>query len=151
MLDELNERNILKLIFIVRFACATLDETTTDEFHIFAEKLMSDALLPFAKTNFNMMSARKQCSLYQELHRVAPLSRRVILSLKKEMKAMIGRTAVDPTEQHLGALLDQPRILSEELKLPVVQVWEAADVPYEGAHALNQSTKREVLEWIGEN
>jgi hypothetical protein len=39
-----------------------------DEFHIFAETLMSDALLPFAKTNFNMMSARKRLSLYQELH-----------------------------------------------------------------------------------
>jgi hypothetical protein len=37
-----------------------LGETTTDEFHVFAEKLMSDALLPFAKINFNMMSARKR-------------------------------------------------------------------------------------------
>jgi hypothetical protein len=28
---------------------------------------------------------------------------------------------------------------------------EAADVPFEGTHALNRSTKKEVLEWIGEN
>jgi cell shape-determining protein MreD len=34
-----------------------LGETTMDEFHFFVEKLMSDALLPFAKTDFNMMSA----------------------------------------------------------------------------------------------
>jgi hypothetical protein len=37
------------------------------------------------------------------------------------------------------------------LKLLVVQVCEAAELPFEGAHALNRSTKREVLEWIGEN
>jgi hypothetical protein len=54
-------------------------------------------------------------------------------------------------EQHLGALLGQPRVLSEELKLLVMQVCEPADVPLEGAHALNRSTKREVLEWIREN
>jgi hypothetical protein len=37
------------------------------------------------------------------------------------------------------------------LKLLVVQVCEAADVPFEGVHAPNRSTKREVLEWTGEN
>jgi hypothetical protein len=37
------------------------------------------------------------------------------------------------------------------LKLLVVQVCEAADVPFEGVHGLNRSIKREVLEWIGEN
>jgi hypothetical protein len=57
-------------------------ETTTDEFHVFAEKVMSDALLPLAKTNFNMMKARKRRSLYQELHGAAPSSWRIILSLK---------------------------------------------------------------------
>jgi hypothetical protein len=98
-----------------------------------------------------MMSARKRGSLYQEGHRVAPSSRCIILSSKSEMRAVIGRTAVDRIEQHFGALLGQPRVLSEELKLLVVQVCEAADVPFEGAHALNRSTKREVLEWIGEN
>jgi hypothetical protein len=112
---------------------------------------VSDALLPFAKTNFNMLSARKRRSLYQELHGVAPSSRRIILSSRSEMREVIGRTAVDPIEQHLGALLGQSRVLSEELKLLVVQVCETADVSFEGAHALNRSTKREVLEWIGEN
>jgi hypothetical protein len=51
------------IIHIVEFPAMIsplLSETTTDEFHIFAEKLMSDALLLFAKTNFNMMSARKR-------------------------------------------------------------------------------------------
>jgi hypothetical protein len=44
-----------------------------------------------------------------------------------------------------GALLGQRRVLSEELKLLVVQVCEAADVPFEGGHTLNRSTKREFL------
>jgi hypothetical protein len=56
-----------------------------------------------------MMSVRKQRSLNQELHGVAPSSRRVILSSKSEMKAVIGRRGVDPIEQYLGVLLVQPR------------------------------------------
>jgi hypothetical protein len=51
------------VIHIVEFPATIsplLGETTTDEFHIFAEKLMFNALLPFAKTNFNMMSAQKR-------------------------------------------------------------------------------------------
>jgi hypothetical protein len=67
-----------------------LGEITMDEFHIFAEKLMPDALLPFAKANFNMMSARERLSPYQELHGVTPLSRRIFLSSKSEMRAVIG-------------------------------------------------------------
>jgi hypothetical protein len=97
-----------------------LGETTMDEIHIFAEKLMFDALLPFAKTNFNIMSAQKRSSLYQKLHRVGHSSRRIILSSKSEISGVIERTAVDPIEQYLGALLGQPRVLSEELKLLVV-------------------------------
>jgi hypothetical protein len=60
-----------------------------------------------------------------------------------------GRTAVDPIEQHR----DTPgsvSVLWEDLKVLVGQVCEAADVPFEGAHALNRSTKRDVLEWIGQ-
>jgi hypothetical protein len=64
---------------------------------------------------------------------------------------VIGRTAIDPIKQHLGALLGQPRVLSKELKLLAVQVCETADVPFEGAYALNRSTKKEVLECIKEN
>jgi hypothetical protein len=64
---------------------------------------------------------------------------------------MIGLAVVAPIEQHLRALLGQPRVLSEESKRLIVQVCEAAGVPFEGAHALNRSTKIEVLEWIGEN
>jgi hypothetical protein len=112
---------------------------------------MSDPLLPFAKTNFHMMSARKRRSLYQELHGIAPSSRCIILSSKSKMRGVIGRIAVDPIEQHLGALLVQPRVLSDELRLLVLQVCEAADVSFEGAHGLNRLTKKEVLGWIGEN
>jgi hypothetical protein len=37
-----------------------LGQTATEESHIFTEKLMSEAMFPFAKTNFSMMSAQKQ-------------------------------------------------------------------------------------------
>jgi hypothetical protein len=95
-------------IHIVKFPAtisSLLRETTTDEFHIFAKKLMSDGLPLFAKTNFNMISARKRRSLCQKLHGAAPSSRCIILSSKPEMKGVIGGTAVDPIEQYLGALL----------------------------------------------
>jgi hypothetical protein len=108
------------VIHIVEFPAASsplLGETTTDEFHIFAEKLMSDVLFHFAKTNFNMISARKRRSSYQKLLGVAPSAGRVILSSKSERKGVIGRTAVDPNEQHIGALLGPPRVLSAELKV----------------------------------
>jgi hypothetical protein len=66
--------HVKAVIHIVEFPATIsrlLGETITDEFHIFDEKLMSDALLPFTKTNFHMMNARKPHSLYQELHSVA--------------------------------------------------------------------------------
>jgi hypothetical protein len=118
---------------------------------IFAEKLVSDALLPFAKTNFHMMSSRKRRSLYQELHGVDPSSRRIILSSKSEMKAVIGHAAHDPIEKHPGELLGRIRIFSENLKLLVLQVCDTTGVPSEGAHPFRRSTKREVLEWIEES
>jgi hypothetical protein len=71
---------------------------TTDEFHTFAEKLMFNAFLPFAKTNFNMMSAQKRHLLNQELHGVAPSSRRITLSSKSEIRGVIGRTGVGQIE-----------------------------------------------------
>jgi hypothetical protein len=80
-----------------------------------------------------------------------PSSRRITLSSKSDMRESIGRTSFDPIEQHLGAFLGQPLVLSEELKLLVVQLCKVADVRFEGSHALNRSIKREVLEWIGEN
>jgi hypothetical protein len=39
----------------------------------------------------------------------------------------------------------------ELLKLLVVPVREAADLPFEGAHALNRSTKKGLFDWIREN
>jgi hypothetical protein len=71
------------VIHIVEFPATIsplLGEAAMDEFHIFAEKLMFDTLLPFAKTNFNMTSPGKGRSLYQELQTVAPSSRRIIFS-----------------------------------------------------------------------
>jgi hypothetical protein len=112
---------------------------------------MSDALLPFTKTNSYMMSARKRRSLYQKPHGATPSSRGIILSSKSEMRRVIGRTAANPIEQHLAVLLDQPRIVSEDLKLLVQQACDATNFRDEGMHTLNRATKKEVLEWIEEN
>jgi hypothetical protein len=128
-----------------------LENINIDQFDVFAEKFMSGALLPFAKTNFHMVSSRKRRLLYQGLHAVVPSSRRIILSSKSEMKAVIDHTVHVPVEKHLGELLGRTRIHSEDLKLLVVQVYDTTGVPFEGAHALRQSTKKEVLNWIGEN
>jgi hypothetical protein len=122
-----------------------------DEFHRFAEKLMSDALLPFAKTNFYMMNARTRRSLSQELHGVTPSSRQIILSSKSETRKVVGRTAADPIEQHLAAFLGQPRIVSEDLKLLIQQVCDATNFRDEGMHILHRATKKEILEWSDEN
>jgi hypothetical protein len=142
------------VIHVVEFPAmisSLLGKTTTGEFHIFTDKLMSDTLLPFAKTNFNMMSARKQRSLYQGLHGVAPSCWCIFLSAKSKKREATERKAVNLIEHHFGTFLGRPLVLLEELKLLFVQVCEVTDVPFEGVHALNRSTKREVLEWIGEN
>jgi hypothetical protein len=67
------------------------------------------------------------------------------------MKAVLGHAAHDPIEKYLGELLGRTRILSEDLKLLVVQACNTTGVPFEGAHSLRRSTKREILKWIGEN
>jgi hypothetical protein len=67
----------------------TLSQLVLDQgengIHIAVERLMSDILLPFAKTSFIMMSPQKRRSLFQELHGVSPSSRRVIISAKQLM------------------------------------------------------------------
>jgi hypothetical protein len=80
------------------------------QFEVFAEKLMSDVLLPFAETNLHMMSSRNRRSLCQELHAVARSSWRIILLSKSEMKAVIGYAAHDLMEKHLGELEFSQRI-----------------------------------------
>jgi hypothetical protein len=142
------------IIHIVEFPAvisSLLGHLQRDEFYRFAEKLMSDAFLPFAKTSFYMISARKCRLPYQEPQCVTPSSRRINLSSKSEMRRVVGRTAANPIEQHLAALLGQPRIVSEDLKLLVQQVCDATNFGYEGIHPLHRATKREVLERTEEN
>jgi hypothetical protein len=67
------------------------------------------------------------------------------------MRRVVGRTAADPIQQHLAALLGEPRIVSEGLKLLVHQACDATNFRYEGMHALHRATKRQVFEWIKEN
>jgi hypothetical protein len=121
-----------------------------DMFHRAAESLMSDILFPFAKTNLYMMSSRKRRSLYQELQGITASCRRIIRSSKSDLKAVVGPKAVDPIEQHLAALLGRPRVVTDDLKLLVTQVLETRRMSFEGPHPLRRATKREVLDWIGE-
>jgi hypothetical protein len=110
------------VIHIVEFPATIsplLAETTRDEFYIFAEKLMSNALVP-CQDQFQYGECSKAALTISRTRRGPPSSRRIILSSKSEMRRVIGQTAVDRIEQHLGALLRQPRVLSEKLKLLVV-------------------------------
>jgi hypothetical protein len=113
-----------------------IGEVDTDHFYDVAEKLLSHALLPFAKTNVYMMSSRKPRSLSQELHGVTPSSRRIVPSSKSALKEVIRRRAIDPIEQHLAVLLRRTHVLTEELKLLVAQVCDVSNIPFEGGHSL---------------
>jgi hypothetical protein len=73
--------------------------------HIAVERLMSDILLPFAKTNFTMMSPQKRRSLFQKLHGVSPSSRRVIISASQFMGKAMEHPTINPFEEHLAGLL----------------------------------------------
>jgi hypothetical protein len=87
--------------------------------HISVEKLMSDVLLPWGKTKFSRMSARKRRSLYQELHGVSASSQRVILSSKSQLRAAIDPPAINPFEEHPAKLVGRKRIPAEELRILV--------------------------------
>jgi hypothetical protein len=113
--------------------------------------LISDELLPFAKTNFSAMSRGKRRSLYQELAGVITSSRRIILSSKSEMGAVVGARPSPPVERHLAILLGRNSILSWELKAIIQQVCQAAHVGFEGTHPLNRSTKRDLIQWVESN
>jgi hypothetical protein len=148
------------LIFAEAFICAAgfpasptpaVIEMGEDQLHIHLEKLMSDLLVPFAKTKLSLVSPRKRRSLYQELRGVHPSSRRIMLSSKSALKSVIIGTAVDPIEKHLAGLLGRKGILTQDLRLFVKQVCHTANFPFDGPRALPRSTKREILCWIEDN
>jgi hypothetical protein len=115
--------------------------------HIAVERLMSDILLPFAKTNFTMMSARNRRALFQELHGVSPSSRRVSISAKQFMGKAMEHPAISPFEEHIAGLLGGRRTVpSEHLPVLIGQVCEQTRQHFDGARRLNRSIKREMLE-----
>jgi hypothetical protein len=123
-----------------------------DALHVNVERLMSDELLPFAKTKFSLMSPRKRRSLYQELHGVSPSSRRLIISAKSVMGSAIRQAPTHPFEEHIAGLLGgRKRILSHQLRILIGQVCEMLRLPFDAPRQLNRSTKREMLEWIEAN
>jgi hypothetical protein len=122
-----------------------------DQLHIHLEKLMSDLLLPFAKTKLSLVSPRKRRSLYQELQGVSPSSRRKMPSSKSALKSVIIGRAVHPIEEHLAGLLGRKPILAQDFRLLVEQVCDTANFPFDGPRAVPCSTKREILFWIEDN
>jgi hypothetical protein len=86
---------------------------------------MSDILLPFAKTNFTMMSPQRRRSLLQELQGVNPSSRRVIISAKQFMGKAMDHPTINPFDEHLVGLLGgRRRIPSEHPLVLIGQVCE---------------------------
>jgi hypothetical protein len=128
-----------------------LRSASADAIHQYVEELMSDTLLPFAKTKLSAKSEKKLRTLYQELQGVAPSSRRIILSAKSQMRKVIGERATDPVEQHIAELLGKKRLLSDELKVLIGQVCAAEHIPFQGPRPLNRSTKRQMLDWVSSN
>jgi hypothetical protein len=93
--------------------------------HIAIERLTSDILLPFAKTNFIMMSPKKRRSLLQQLHGVSPSSRRVIISAKQLLEKAMEHPTINSFEEHLAGLLGGcRRVPSEYLRVLIGQVCE---------------------------
>jgi hypothetical protein len=83
--------------FLMRLSSDVFD-LGENRIHIFAEKLLSDVLLPFPQTKFSMVSRQKRRSLDRELLGVTASSRCVILSAKSEMKSAFDRPTVNPFE-----------------------------------------------------
>jgi hypothetical protein len=63
------------------------------------EYVLSDMLLPFAKTKLSAMSEKTRRSLYQELQGAVPSRRRVLLSAKSQLKAVLGPRTSGPIER----------------------------------------------------
>jgi hypothetical protein len=72
------------------FAVDCLGPPPEDQVYHLVEKLMSDELMPFAKSKMPLMICPRRRSLYQEHKGVAPSERRVMLSCKSEMASAIG-------------------------------------------------------------
>jgi hypothetical protein len=110
--------------------------------HITVERLMSDILLPFARTNFTMMSPQKRRSLFQELHRVSPSSRRVIISTKQLMGKAMEHSTVNLFEEHLAGLLSGcRRVPSEHLRVLIGQMCEQTRQNFDGPRRVSRPTK----------
>jgi hypothetical protein len=139
------------------FAVDCLDPPPEDQVYHLVEKLMSDELMPFAKSKMSLMSCLRHRSLYQELKLVAPSGRRVMLSCKSEMESVIGgRKTVSTYEKELWILLDRPKIVLPELKLLIQEARKIAQLPFviedgERHHGLNRATKTEMLQWIADH
>jgi hypothetical protein len=110
--------------FPMTFSQLVLDQGENG-IHIAVERLMSDIVLPFAKTNFTMMSPQKLRSPFQELHDVSPPSRRVIISAKQFMGKAMEHPTINPFEEPLAGLLSgRRRVPSEHLRVLIGQVCE---------------------------
>jgi hypothetical protein len=117
--------------------------------HIAVEELMSDILLPFAKTKFTTMSPQKRRLLFQQLHGVSPSSRRVIISAKQFMEKAMEHLTINPFEEHLAGLSGgRRRVPSEHLQVLTGQMCEQTRQNFDGPRQLSRSTKGKMPEWM---
>jgi hypothetical protein len=124
------------LLCVVGFPM-TLSQLVLDqgenEIHIAAERLMSDILLPFTKTNFMMMSPQKRRSFPQELHGVSPLFRRVIIYAKQLMGKAMEHSTFNSFAEHLAGLLGGRRMVpSKHMRVLIGQVCQQTRQDFDG-------------------
>jgi hypothetical protein len=74
-----------------------------------------------------------------------------MLSSKSALKSVVVGPAVDPIEKHLAGLLWRKRILAQDLRLLVEQVYHIANFTFDRPRPFPHSTKREILGWIEDN
>jgi hypothetical protein len=115
------------------------------------EYVISNRLLPFAKTRLSAMSEKTGRSLYQKLQGVALSRRRVLLSAKSQLKAVLGPRTSSPIERHLAEILGIHHVSAGELKALTDQICSTAGLPFDSRRNLKESTKTEVLDWIQEH
>jgi hypothetical protein len=130
-----------------------------DEFYLTVERdvtslveyVISDVLLPSAKTKLSAMSEKTRRSLYQELEGFAPSRRRVLLSAKSRLTAVLGAQRSSPIERHLAEMLGIHCVSAVELKALTEQICSTARLPFDARQNLKDSTKTEVLDWRQEH
>jgi hypothetical protein len=112
------------------------------------EYVISDMLLPFAKTKLSAMSRKTRRSLDQELQGIARPRRGTVLSAKSQLKPVLGARTSSLRGRDLAEILGIHHAV--ELKILTEQTYPKAEIPCDSRRNLKDSRKTEVLDWIQE-